>query len=70
MERGRWIGLQNEETWEGIGNEGNIVVGDRVCVVRGQDNVKGKIGVVTDVDLEKAELKINGVNEVSRMPGE
>ncbi|RMZ87112.1 hypothetical protein DV736_g5659, partial [Chaetothyriales sp. CBS 134916] len=60
--KGEWKGLSREELWEGEGNQGNIVVGDRVCVVNGPDNVKGQIGTVTEVSLEKGEVTIAEVN--------
>ena len=49
------------------GNEYNIVVGDRVCVVRGVEGVVGKIGTVKDVTPEKGELTVMDVNMVSPM---
>ncbi|RMD39741.1 hypothetical protein DV735_g5395, partial [Chaetothyriales sp. CBS 134920] len=59
---GEWKGLGREELWEGEGNQGNIVVGDRVCVVSGPDHVKGQIGTVTEVSLEKGEVTVAQVN--------
>ncbi|RMZ76548.1 hypothetical protein DV737_g4736, partial [Chaetothyriales sp. CBS 132003] len=59
---GEWKRLSKEELWEGEGNQGNIVVGDRVCVVNGPDNVKGQIGTVTEVSLEKGEVTVAEVN--------
>ena len=50
--------------WSGEGNEGNIVVGDRVCIIRGREGVKGKIGTVKTVDLEKSTLTVGDVNMV------
>lgn len=59
-------GLPNEhKEWEGEGQEGNIVVGDRVCVVRGRDGVRGKIGVVKEIRSEEGELTVDGLNVVS-----
>jgi len=50
--------------WEGVGQEGNIVVGDRVCVVKGRDEIRGRIGVVKDVSLERGEVTVEGLNHV------
>ena len=55
------------EDWEGEGNEWNIIVGDRVCVVRGVEGVVGQIGVVKDVQPEKGELTVADVNMVCEM---
>lgn len=38
--------------------------GDRVCVVKGREGVKGKIGKVVSVDKESETVKIEGVNMV------
>ncbi len=57
------FGLRKD--WEGEGNEGNIVVGDRVCVVRGVEEAVGKVGTVKDVDVEKGTLTVVEVNMVS-----
>lgn len=51
--------------WEGVGNEGNIVAGDRVCVVKGKSSLIGKIGDVKEVDSASKVLKITGLNTVS-----
>ena len=61
MVKGRWEGLREEEGWEGEGNEGNIVVGDRVCVVNDEvEGVRGRIGVVKEVSREKGEVVVGG----------
>ena len=41
-----------------------IAVGDRVCVVKGRDGIKGKIGKVTKVDEEGGWVRVEGVNMV------
>ncbi|KIW18587.1 hypothetical protein PV08_02875 [Exophiala spinifera] len=51
-----------EEELEGFGNEGNIVVGDRVCVVSGHQGILGRIGQVIEVHRERKEITIEGVN--------
>ena len=58
-------GFGLRKNWEGEGNEGNIVVGDRVVVVRGVEEAVGKIGTVKDVDLNRGELTVMEVNMVS-----
>ena len=58
-------GFGLRKNWEGEGNEGNIVVGDRVVVVRGVEEAVGKIGTVKDVDLNRGELTVMEVNTVS-----
>ncbi|KIX05048.1 uncharacterized protein Z518_05920 [Rhinocladiella mackenziei CBS 650.93] len=56
-------GLEEEQKeWEGEGNEGNIVEGDRVCVVYGKEDLIGRIGRVKNVDLEAKELTIERLN--------
>jgi large subunit ribosomal protein L24 len=58
-------GLEGEQKeWEGYGNEGNIVVGDRVCVVHGHENLIGRIGKVKEVSAERRQLTVDGVNMV------
>ena len=54
-----------ESKWEGYGNEGNIIEGDRVCVIHGHDSIRGKIGEVTEVNRERREVIIQDVNIVS-----
>ncbi|KAK6376021.1 hypothetical protein LTS17_007272 [Exophiala oligosperma] len=51
-----------EEELEGFGNEGNIVVGDRVCVVGGHQGILGRIGEVIEVHRERKEITIEGIN--------
>ena len=53
-----------EKLWEGLGNEGNIVVGDRVCVVKGKDSLIGQIGKVKEVLSDTKELRLEGLNMV------
>ncbi|KAG9779511.1 hypothetical protein ABEF93_005290 [Exophiala dermatitidis] len=56
-------GLEGEhKEWEGFGNEGNIVEGDRVCVVQGKEEIVGKIGRVKSINAEAKELTVEGVN--------
>ena len=50
--------------WVGEGNEGNIVVGDRVVVIRGEEGVTGRIGKVKEVDERAGTCVIEGLNEV------
>lgn len=58
-------GLEGEQReWEGHGNEGNIVGGDRVCVVRGHESIIGRIGKVNEINAQKRQLTIDGVNLV------
>lgn len=56
------LGVRKE--WEGEGNEGNIIVGDRVCVVRGAPGVVGQIGQVVTIAPEKGDLTVKDVNMV------
>ena len=59
-------GLEGEDKeWEGEGNEGNIVQGDRVCVVAGKESLIGHIGVVKEVELKRRALKIANFNMVN-----
>ncbi|OAG42320.1 hypothetical protein AYO21_03488 [Fonsecaea monophora] len=56
-------GLEEEQKeWEGFGNEGNIVEGDRVCIVKGKEGLIGQIGKVKDVSSDSKELRIEGLN--------
>lgn len=58
-------GLEGEhKEWEGVGNEGNIVEGDRVCIVRGNSSLIGQIGKVVDLNAEAKEVKVEGLNMV------
>lgn len=50
--------------WEGEGNEGNIVAGDRVCVIHGHESIVGQIGTVKEVQSHRKELTIEGLNMV------
>lgn len=61
-------GLEGEhKEWEGVGNDGNIVEGDRVCVVQGKEELIGKIGRVKSVFAEQRLVSIEGLNMV-RIP--
>jgi len=42
-----------------------VRAGDRVCVVKGPESVRGKIGKVVSCDVEKETLRVQGVNLVS-----
>ncbi|KIW31424.1 uncharacterized protein PV07_03074 [Cladophialophora immunda] len=53
---------EDQKEWEGFGNEGNIVEGDRVCIVKGRDGLIGQIGKVKDVSNDSKELRIEGLN--------
>lgn len=55
------------EGFQGQGNIGNIVVGDRVVVVKGHEKMKGKIGSVTEVDTESEVVKLQNINSVSAL---
>lgn len=59
-------GREGEEPveWTGYGNEGNIALGDRVCVVRGHASIKGKLGRVKEIHRSRKEITIEGVNMV------
>lgn len=46
------------------GNARNIVAGDRVCVIRGREGTKGRIGKVKEVHLDRNEISIEGINMV------
>jgi large subunit ribosomal protein L24 len=48
--------------WEGEGNIGNIVVGDRVVAVKGPS--RGQIGAVKELDKAKAQVVVGDVNTV------
>ncbi|EXJ71578.1 uncharacterized protein A1O5_05386 [Cladophialophora psammophila CBS 110553] len=41
---------------------GNIVEGDRVCIVKGKESLIGQIGQVKDVSSDSKELRIEGLN--------
>lgn len=56
------------DDWKGKGNEGNLVEGDRVCVVRGADAILGKIGTIKELSRERRELTIEGLNTVCLQP--
>lgn len=54
---------QREKAKEFIGgNTMNIVKGDRVVLLEGKD--KGKIGMITEVDVLRAEFTVEGLNMV------
>lgn len=54
---------QREKAKEFIGgNTMNIVKGDRVVLLEGKD--KGKIGLITEVDVSRAEFTVEGLNMV------
>ncbi|EXJ81671.1 hypothetical protein A1O1_07736 [Capronia coronata CBS 617.96] len=56
-------GLEGEnKEWEGVGNEGNIVEGDRVCVVYGKQELLGKIGRVKSINADQRVLTVEGLN--------
>lgn len=56
------------DDWKGTGNHGNLVEGDRVCVIRGTDAIRGQIGIIKEVFPERAELTIDGLNIVCLPP--
>lgn len=56
------------DDWKGKGNEGNLVVGDRVCVVRGADTILGQIGTIHEISKERRELTVKGLNTVCLPP--
>ena len=39
--------------------------GDKVCIVEGHESVKGRVGKVTAIDVEKCSFVIEGLNRVS-----
>lgn len=51
--------------WEGTGNEGNIVEGDRVVIVKGKGSLVGQIGKVKDLAKDSKEVRLEGLNLVS-----
>jgi large subunit ribosomal protein L24 len=57
--------IEEQVEWEGTGNEGNVVEGDRVVVVRGKPGLVGQIGKVKEVSRDSKEVKIEGLNLVS-----
>ena len=60
-----WDAIPDKQKgFEGLGNEGNIVDGDRVCVVKGKDSLIGQIGKVKEVSNDTKELRIEGLNVV------
>ncbi|KAI1616135.1 hypothetical protein EDD37DRAFT_99522 [Exophiala viscosa] len=54
--------IGEHKEWEGEGNEGNIVAGDRVVVIQGHESIIGQIGTVNEVQLHRKELAIEGLN--------
>ncbi|KEF56103.1 uncharacterized protein A1O9_07684 [Exophiala aquamarina CBS 119918] len=60
------------DDWRGKGNEGNLVEGDRVCVVHGADAIVGQIGTIHEIFKERRELTIKGFNtaDVRMDPGQ
>ncbi len=59
-------GLKGEnKEWEGEGNEGNIVVGDRVCVVQGKESLIGQIGRVKELQADRRSVSVENINMVS-----
>ncbi|EXJ59140.1 hypothetical protein A1O7_06571 [Cladophialophora yegresii CBS 114405] len=53
---------EEQKEWEGYGNEGNIVEGDRVVVVKGPTSLVGQIGKVKEVASDTKEVRIEGLN--------
>jgi hypothetical protein len=60
-------GEEEHVEWEGYGNEGNIVPGDRVCVVRGRKSILGQIGRVKSVNEESREITLEQFNTVTTL---
>ncbi|KAG4438407.1 hypothetical protein IFR05_006113 [Cadophora sp. M221] len=56
--------LHGKEKWDILNFWGgkflNIVKGDRVVILEGRD--KGKIGTLTDIDIKRAECRVEGLN--------
>ena len=46
------------------GNARNIIAGDRVCVIRGREGTKGRIGKVKEIFLDRNEISVEGINMV------
>ncbi|KIV88669.1 hypothetical protein PV10_08330 [Exophiala mesophila] len=44
------------------GNARNILAGDRVCVIRGREGTKGRIGKVKEIFLDRNEISVEGIN--------
>lgn len=59
-----WEGKHRKLKFKGNTIVGNVVVGDRVCVVHGHPRIKGQIGYVSVVDPEREELRITNINVV------
>jgi large subunit ribosomal protein L24 len=57
-------GEGRQKEWKGFGNEGNIVEGDRVVVVKGRPDVMGQIGTVKEVKMDSKEVFVEGLNQV------
>lgn len=51
--------------WKGVGLEGNLVVGDRVVVVKGGVGV-GRIGEVVRIARSSRQVFVKGVNKVRK----
>jgi large subunit ribosomal protein L24 len=60
------LGSENDEGkgWEGYGNEGNLVEGDRVCIVRGREDLRGRIGTIKTLTPERKEVTVERLNTV------
>jgi len=56
------------DNWTGKGNEGNLVEGDRVCVIRGAEDILGQIGTIQELFKERRELTIKNLNTVCLPP--
>ena len=58
---------RREEALKSVGGRFlNIVKGDRVVLLEGKD--KGKIGKISEVDLDRLACKVEGLNMVSSVP--
>lgn len=59
---------QGEKGFRGDTIVGNVVAGDRVVIVAGEERLRGLVGTVNSVDLEKEEVKLMDINTVSTCP--
>lgn len=59
-----WEGAARDKQFRGRTIVGNVVVGDRVCVVNGPDRLKGLIGYVAEVDFAQEFVRVTNVNVV------
>lgn len=56
-----------KDRFKGTTIVGNVVENDRVVIVAGPERLRGLIGTVNHVDMEKEEVKLRNVNTVSSL---